>query len=89
MDPMDWVLCGSNDWGQTWTQLDSRTGETFSGHPQKSLHDPESRSLFDLRTANREDGERFDTGTGGFVSLAEFELQDSNGQNIAAIPPPC
>src|SRR4029077_17968897 len=29
--PMDWVLYGSNDFAHTWTQLDARTGQTFSG----------------------------------------------------------
>ncbi|MDR6973703.1 hypothetical protein J2X68_000372 [Streptomyces sp. 3330] len=29
-DPRDWTLHGSSD-GRTWTPLDSRTGETFSG----------------------------------------------------------
>ena len=57
-DPMDWVLYGSNDWGQTWTQLDSRTGETFSDDPQTKVYtiqNPGAYSTYELqieKTAN-------------------------------------
>jgi len=30
-DPKNWNLRGSNDGGSTWTVIDTRTNETFSG----------------------------------------------------------
>src|SRR5262249_915808 len=87
MDPMDWVLLGSNDWGQTWTQLDSRTGETFSAHPQTKVYTiqhPGDYSIYELQINKTAGGST--PGTGGFVSLAEFELRDSSGQNIVRDP---
>ena len=86
-DPTDWVLYGSNDWGQTWTQLDSRTGETFSGHPQTKVYtiqNPGAYSSYELQIEKTANGST--PGTGGWVSLAEFELRDSGGQNIARDP---
>ena len=86
-DPMDWVLAGSNDYGQTWTQLDSRTGETFSGHPQTNVYtiqNPGAYSSYELQIEKTANGST--AGTGGWVSLAEFELRDSGGQNIARDP---
>ena len=84
---MDWVLSGSNDWGQTWTQLDSRTGETFSDHPQTKVYtiqNPGAYSTYELQIEKTANGSI--PGTGGWVSLAEFELRDSDGQNIARDP---
>ena len=86
-DPMDWVLAGSNDWGQTWTQLDSRTGETFSDDPQTKVYtiqNPGAYSTYELQIEKTANGSV--PGTGGWVSLAEFELRDSDGQNIARDP---
>jgi hypothetical protein len=86
-DPMDWVLLGSNDWGQTWTQLDSRTGETFSDHPQTKIYtidNPGAYSTYELRVERTANGSI--PGSGGWVSLAEFELRDGNGQNITRDP---
>ena len=86
-DPMNWVLRGSNDWGQTWTQLDSRTGETFSDHPQTKVYtiqNPGTYSIYELQIQQTANGST--PGSGGWVSLAEFELRDSNGHNIARDP---
>jgi hypothetical protein len=86
-DPMDWVLLGSNDWGQTWTQLDLRAGETFSDHPQTKVYaiqNPGAYSIYELRIEKTSNGSI--PGSGGWVSLAEFELRDSDGQNIARDP---
>jgi hypothetical protein len=85
-DPMDWVLYGSNDFGQTLTPLDARTGETFSGQERKvyTIQNPGAYSNYELRIAKTANGST--PGTGGFVSLAEFELLDSAGQNIVRDP---
>jgi FG-GAP-like repeat len=84
---MDWVLYGSNDWGQTWTPLDARTGETFSAHPQRKVYtipNPGAYSSYELQIKKTANGSI--PGTGGFVGLSEFELLDSAGQNIARDP---
>jgi hypothetical protein len=86
-DPMDWTLLGSNDWGQTWTKLDSRTGEIFSDHPQTKVYTietPGAYSTYELRIEKTANGSI--PGSGGWVSLAEFELRDSNGQNLTRDP---
>jgi Ca2+-binding RTX toxin-like protein len=86
-DPMDWALYGSNDWGQTWTQLDSRAGETFSGHPQRKVYTiqhPGAYSSYELQIEKTANGSK--PGTGGWVGLAEFELRDSGSQNIVRDP---
>src|SRR5258708_2170832 len=36
-DPQAWQLLGSNDGGTTWTTLDVRRGEVFSGRHQRRI----------------------------------------------------
>jgi hypothetical protein len=86
INPMDWVLYGSNDYGQTWTPLDARTGETFSGQQRKvyTIQNPGTYSTYELQINKTANGST--PGTGGWVSLAEFELLDSAGQNIVRDP---
>src|SRR5262249_35288849 len=85
-NPMDWVLYGSNDFGQTLTQLDARTGETFSGQQTKvyTIQNPGAYSNYELRVGKTANGST--PGTGGFVGLAEVALLDSAGQNIVRDP---
>ncbi|GID96375.1 hypothetical protein Adi01nite_57870 [Amorphoplanes digitatis] len=69
-DPKDWRLQGSDD-GITWTDLDTRTGQTFEARGQTRLYTvAEPRPFRDYRldvTAN---------GGAPIVQLAELELAD-------------
>src|SRR5262249_39193699 len=85
-DPMDWVLYGSNDTGRTWTPLDTRTGETFSGQQRKvyTIQNAGAYSIYELRIEKTANGST--PGTGGFVSLAELALLDGAGRKILRDP---
>jgi hypothetical protein len=85
-DPMDWVLYGSNDFGQTLTPLDVRTGETFSGQQTNvyTIQNAGAYSSYELRIGKTANGST--PGTGGFVSLAELALLDGAGRNIVRDP---
>ena len=69
-DPKDWTLQGSAD-GTTWTTLDTRTGQTFSGRGVTlgfEVADPQPYLFYRLTvTAN---------GGAPIVQLAEVELAD-------------
>jgi predicted alpha-1,2-mannosidase len=78
-DPKDWTLSGSND-GQSWTVLDTQTGQDFSERFQSK----------DYRFANTTAYKRYrlditaNHGSRNIVQLAEIQL--SNGDT--APPPP-
>ena len=77
-DPRDWTLQGSND-GETWVDVDSRSGETF----------PERFQVRDFEIA--EPGEAYTAyrlvvtanGSGGLTQLAEIELFD--GESVTPV----
>jgi hypothetical protein len=85
-NPMDWVLYGSNDFGQTLTQLDARTGQTFSGQQTNvyTIQNAGAYSNYELRIEKTANGST--PGTGGWVSLAELGLLDGAGRNIVRDP---
>ena len=66
-DPADWTLEGSND-GTTWTQLDSRTGETFSQRYATQFYPTETTEPYSLYRLTV-------TATGGATQLQIGELQ--------------
>jgi len=47
-DPQDWRLLGSNDGGETWTALDTRTGEIFPRRHQRRIFIVTNTAPFDL-----------------------------------------
>jgi hypothetical protein len=85
-NPTDWVLYGSNDFGQTLTPLDVRTGETFSGQQTNvyTIQNAGAYSNYELRIGKTANGST--PGTGGWVSLAELALLDGVGRNIVRDP---
>jgi pectin methylesterase-like acyl-CoA thioesterase len=84
-DPKDFSLLGSNDFGSTWTTLDTRTGELFSAQKQRKVYtiaNPGNYGLYKLNiTKNRGNAVPKD---GGWMSLAEFELTDAANANLFA-----
>jgi len=71
-DPMDWNLLGSNDHGDTWDVLDSRTGEIFTSRHQKRsffVSDPGNYNIYRLEITAV-----YDDTTANSVQLAELEL---------------
>jgi hypothetical protein len=79
LSPADWVLLGSNDWGMTWTTLDTRTGETFGGYGVRKVYpisNPGAYSSYELVIKKNASGDV--TPNGGWVDVVELELLDSN-----------
>ncbi len=71
-DPMDWNLLGSNDDGDTWDTLDSRTGETFSNRFETrrfSVDSPGAYNIYRLEILAV-----FDVGLANSVQIAEIEF---------------
>ncbi|NBE98356.1 glycoside hydrolase domain-containing protein, partial [Nonomuraea sp. K271] len=71
-DPRDWQLQGSQD-GQTWTTLDTRTGETFSARHQRKEYRFTNTTAYSHYRLNV-------TRVGGapMLQLAEWELSDGD-----------
>jgi hypothetical protein len=73
-DPMDWTLQGSND-GETWTNLDQRSGEAFAERFQRKDYEFENETAYGHYrleiTAN--------SGAEGLLQLAEVQLSDGSG----------
>ena len=70
-DPKDWRLKGSNDRGQTWESVDSRTGEKFTSRRERKryeLSEPARYSLFRLEFAAVNDPVKANS-----IQLAEIE----------------
>ena len=62
-------------------------GKHSAAHPQTKVYtiqNPGAYSIYELQIEKTANGST--PGTGGWVSLAEFELRDSDGQNIARDP---
>jgi len=71
-DPMDWNLLGSNDEGDTWDTLDSRTGEIFASRFERqnfSISSPGAYNIYRLEITGIAD-----PCTATSVQLAEFGL---------------
>ena len=87
LDPADWGLYGSNDWGSTWTQLDARIGEIFSSRSQRkvySIANPGAYAIYELRVTKNFGGSL--ANQGGWIVVAEFELLDNSGSNLVPDP---
>ncbi|MET8043592.1 GH92 family glycosyl hydrolase [Micromonospora sp. NPDC005215] len=79
-DPRDFVVQGSND-GRTWTDLDKRAGETFSGRyatKTYSFTNPSAYGYYRLNvTANSGDS---------LVQLADWNISDGSNVRPPATP---
>ncbi len=79
-DPKDFTLQGSND-GSAWTDLDSRTGQTFSGRfvtNKYTLSNSTAYSFYRLNiTANSGDG---------LLQLADWDISDGSNTQPPATP---
>ncbi|HEY3090662.1 MAG TPA: GH92 family glycosyl hydrolase [Jatrophihabitantaceae bacterium] len=77
-DPKNWSLQGSND-GSTWTDLDTQTGQTFSGRFVTNKYTVSNSTAYGYYrlniTANSGDG---------LTQLADWDISD--GSN--SVPPP-
>ncbi|MEV0620177.1 GH92 family glycosyl hydrolase [Nonomuraea sp. NPDC050404] len=72
-DPRDWELQGSQD-GQSWTTLDTRTGETFTARMQRKEYrfaNPTAYAHYRLNITR--------IGGGSTLQLAGWELSDGRG----------
>jgi hypothetical protein len=67
-DPQDWQLLGSND-GQTWSEVDARTGEQFEKRFQTRLFEIKSPGKYGFYklVVSRNHGE-------GFTQLADLDF---------------
>jgi predicted alpha-1,2-mannosidase len=78
-DPRDWTLKGSTD-GQTWTTLDTRSGESFSDRFQTKTYDFANSTAYKFF--------RLDiTANSGATIFQLAELQLSTGQENPPPPP--
>ncbi|AGZ44993.1 alpha-1,2-mannosidase [Actinoplanes friuliensis DSM 7358] len=71
-DPRDWTLQGSTD-GETWTTVDTQTGQTFTERFQTKTYtvaDPASFPIYRLNITGHP--------SGNLTQLAELELADAN-----------
>ncbi|WP_255447394.1 GH92 family glycosyl hydrolase [Schumannella soli] len=79
-DPKNFTVQGSND-GSTWTDVDTRTNQTWSGRLVKNsyqLSAPVSYSWYRLNiTAN---------GSGNIIQLSDWDILDSTQQTPPATP---
>jgi len=78
-DPKDWKLQGSND-NSTWTDVDSRTGETFaSRNLRKEYTCASNQTAYEYYRLNVS----LNNGAATIVQLSELELYADNDQSIA------
>ncbi len=87
LDPTNFILLGSNDWGATWTELDRQTGFLFDSALQKkyfSILTPVAFSTYQLRVLNTVGGGKLNQG--GFAGFAEFELLSGTEENLVQRP---
>jgi predicted alpha-1,2-mannosidase len=79
-DPKDFTVQGSND-GSTWTDLDSRTGESFSGRFATNTYDFTNTTAYGYYrlnvTANSGDS---------LVQLADWDISDGSNVRPPAAP---
>ncbi len=86
-DPKNFNLYGSNDWGKTWTLLDSRTNEQFTSRSQRrtfAVATPADYGIYELRVLQTRAN-----GTGAstdWVAFGEVELLDAQNQDLTADP---
>ncbi|PWS48190.1 alpha-mannosidase [Streptomyces sp. FT05W] len=78
-DPKDWTLKGSTD-GKTWTDLDTRTGQTFSKRFQTTSYD------FSTDTAYQHFRLEITKNNGASDALQLADVQFSNGDTSAPAP---
>lgn len=81
-DPRDWQLRGSNDWGFSWTILDSRTNQTWGYREKKSftLTNTQPFLLYEFNILANENGQV--PGSGAWVSIGEIEFLDAQNHDI-------
>ncbi|MFI1574627.1 GH92 family glycosyl hydrolase [Streptomyces anulatus] len=78
-DPKDWTLQGSAD-GKEWTDLDTRTGETFAKRHETKTYD------FSGDTAYRHFRLEITKNNGASDALQLADVQFSNGDTSAPVP---
>ena len=78
-DPKDWTLKGSTD-GKTWTDLDTRTGQTFSERLQTKSYD------FTTDTAYQHFRLEITKNNGASDALQLADVQFSNGDTSTPAP---
>jgi hypothetical protein len=71
-DPKNWNLLGSNDGGSTWTTIDSRTGEVFSGRFLKRSFTAANMTAYNIYRLNITSV--YNPSAANSVQLAEIEL---------------
>ncbi|WP_438871365.1 GH92 family glycosyl hydrolase [Paractinoplanes lichenicola] len=76
-DPKDWTLEGSAD-GQSWTTVDTQTGQTFDDRFQTKTYEVSSPGSFKIYRLSISAH-----GSGNLTQLADLELADAN-----TTPPP-
>jgi hypothetical protein len=80
-DPRDWQLLGSNNGGQTWVTLDSRTNQTFSGRFVKNSYSVSNSTAYNIYRLNILSVAN--PGSANSVQLSEIELI-----GLPPLPPP-
>jgi hypothetical protein len=81
-DPRDFQLRASNDWGKTWTLLDSQVNQSWGFRQKKSftILNPQDYTLYEFDVLVNEAGQVL--GTGCWMSFGEIELLDDQGHDI-------
>jgi predicted alpha-1,2-mannosidase len=78
-DPQDWTLQGSTD-GETWTTLDTRSGETFADRLTANSYETDNENAYSFYrldiTANV---------SGGLLQLGELTLSDGSDEMPAGM----
>ncbi|MEP6645940.1 MAG: glycosyl hydrolase family 28-related protein [Saprospiraceae bacterium] len=81
-DPKNFQLRASNDWGNTWTVLDSEVNQHFKWREKKTYIIPNATaySLYEFTILlNRGN---ISPGTGGWISFSDVQLFDVSGNDI-------
>ncbi len=85
-DPKNFQLRGSNDWGRSWTVLDTQTDQAWPKQETRTfaIAEPKPFAMFQLIVTENVKGETHKTG--GFISIREWELLDEKGADILDVP---
>jgi hypothetical protein len=87
LDPKDFEIWASNDWGDTWTFMDRQTNVIFNQRLERkefTFINTTPYSMYEIRVKKNRIDET--PRNGNWVSFAEFELTDANGNNVSTTP---